>query len=90
MLVSISFIAAILTTVSFLPQAIKVIKTKDTSSLSLGMYVMFTVGVTLWMLYGLGRKDLAIFGSNIITLAFALIILGFKVNNIRIGKDAIS
>ena len=41
-------IAAILTTISFLPQAYQVIKTKDTSSISLGMYVAFILGVFLW------------------------------------------
>lgn len=90
MLVSVGFVAAILTTVSFLPQAVKVIKTKDTSSLSLGMYAMFTLGVTLWMFYGFGRGDLAIIGSNLITLVFALVILSFKIMNIRNGKDAVS
>lgn len=41
-------IAAILTTLSFLPQAYQVIKTKDTSGISLGMYTMFVLGVFLW------------------------------------------
>jgi MtN3 and saliva related transmembrane protein len=41
-------IAAVLTSVSFLPQAIQVIKTKDTQSISLPMYLMFVVGVALW------------------------------------------
>ena len=53
MLLSVSLVAAVLTTISFLPQAIRVIKTKDTSSLSLGMYIMFTLGVSLWMVYGM-------------------------------------
>ena len=45
-------IAAILTTLSFLPQAYQVIKTKDTSSISLGMYTMFVFGVFLWIIHG--------------------------------------
>ena len=46
-------IAAILTTLSFLPQAYQVIKTKDTSGISLGMYTMFVLGVFLWIIHQL-------------------------------------
>ena len=46
----IGIIAAIFTTLSFLPQAYQVIKTKDTSSISLGMYTMFVFGVFLWII----------------------------------------
>ena len=89
MLISISFIAAILTTISFLPQAIRVIRTKDTSSLSLVMYLMFTVGVSLWLIYGIGMKDAAITGANGVTLIFAVIILTFKIINVKNGKDTL-
>ena len=47
-------IAAFLTTLSFLPQAYQVIKTKDTSGISLGMYTMFVIGVFLWIIHGSG------------------------------------
>ena len=87
MLSIIGMVAAALTTFSFLPQAIKVIKTKDTSSLSLGMYVMFTLGVALWLIYGIGIKDLAIVSANSITFIFAFIILMVKIINIRKGID---
>lgn len=87
MLLSISFIAATLTTAAFLPQAIKVIRTRDTSSLSLIMYIMFTLGVSSWLVYGLGKHDLAIAGSNLITLIFALIILAFKIRNVVVKKE---
>ncbi|MEL6919261.1 MAG: SemiSWEET transporter, partial [Bacteroidota bacterium] len=46
-------IAASLTTISFLPQAIKTIKTKDTKNLSFPMYLLFVMGVSLWIVYGL-------------------------------------
>lgn len=71
-------IAAMLTTVSFLPQAIKAIKTKDTESLSLPMYAMFVAGVVLWIVYGLQNNQLPIILGNIVTLLFAGIILGYK------------
>lgn len=72
-------IAAILTTASFLPQAIKTIKTKDTKGISTGMYSMFVIGVFLWIIYGIQLKDMPIIIANVITFVLASIILGFKV-----------
>jgi MtN3 and saliva related transmembrane protein len=84
-----SYCAATLTTVSFLPQAIKTIKTKDTSSISLGMYIMFTFGVVLWLLYGLGTGQLPIVLSNAITAVLAVIILVFKIDGLRKQKQGV-
>ena len=53
----IGFIAAVLTTLSFVPQAWQIIKTKDTSGISLGMYAMFVVGVFLWLIHGSNIQD---------------------------------
>ena len=75
----IGYIAATLTTVSFLPQAIKVIKTRDTESISLWMYIIFTIGVAFWFIYGLIVTEYPIIIANAITLIFASIILIFKV-----------
>jgi MtN3 and saliva related transmembrane protein len=72
-------IAAILTTASFLPQAIKTIKTKDTKGISTGMYSMFVVGVFLWIIYGIQLKDMPIIIANVITFVLASIILVFKI-----------
>lgn len=71
-------VAAILTTASFIPQAIKTIKTKDTSGISTGMYSMFVIGVFMWMIYGIKIKDMPIIVANFITFVLASIILGFK------------
>lgn len=79
--------AAILTTSSFIPQAIKTIKTKDTSGISFSMYLMFTIGVLLWIFYGLYIKDIAITVANIITFIFASIILKYKIDNMRRVKE---
>ncbi len=59
MLDFLGYVAAFCTTISFLPQAIKVIKTRDTESLSLAMYVIFTFGVGLWLAYGIAKADRA-------------------------------
>ena len=73
--------AAFCTTISFLPQAIKVVKTKNTEALSLLMYSVFTVGVVLWLVYGILREDLAITLANFVTLILALVILGLKIKS---------
>jgi len=75
----IGLIAAFLTTISFLPQVIKTIKTKDTSSISLLMYSLFTGGVFLWMVYGILLENIVITSANLITLILAGIVLVMKV-----------
>ena len=77
----IGYAAAILTTVSFLPQAIMTIKTRDTESLSLGMYGSFTLGVLLWLVYGFCIENKVIIYANSITLILASIILSVKIYN---------
>ena len=72
-------LAAILTTVSFLPQAWHSFKTRDVSGVSLGMYSVFTVGVALWLVYGLLLRAWPIVVANVITLGLAVAILGMKV-----------
>lgn len=62
----IGYLAAICTTFSFLPQAVKTIRTKDTKSLSLSMYGMFTVGVLLWLIYGIYINDIPLVAANAI------------------------
>ena len=70
--------AAICTTISFLPQAIKVIKTKRTRDISLGMYIIFSLGTFLWLTYGVLIKDIPLISANSITFTLSLIILTMK------------
>ena len=74
----IGYLAGALTTASFLPQAIMTIKSKDTSSLSLGMYSLFTLGVLCWLVYGIQLANYAIIFPNAITLVLATCILSVK------------
>jgi MtN3 and saliva related transmembrane protein len=74
----IGLLAAFGTTVSFLPQAIKTIHTKDTSGISLSMYALFTVGTLLWLIYGLMSGSMPVTIANAITFIFASIILVYK------------
>lgn len=75
----IGLMAAILTTISFLPQVIKTIKTKETKDLSLGMYITFTLGIALWLTYGIIISDLPIILANSVTIILAGIILTLKI-----------
>lgn len=77
----VGYLAASLTTLSFLPQAIQTIKTRNTDSLSLGMYSMFTAGVLMWLIYGLMISNYAIIVANAVTFVLAASILGFKIYN---------
>ena len=79
-------LAAVLTTISFLPQAWHSFKTKDVSGVSLGMYSVFTVGVALWLVYGLLLRAWPIVVANVITLGLAVAILGMKVVFGRVGR----
>lgn len=78
---SIGMVAALLTTCSFLPQAIKVIRTRQTKDLSLAMYVAFTAGVGLWLIYGLLLGQWPVILANAITLVLAAIILTMKIRH---------
>ncbi len=71
-------LAAALTTVSFVPQVWLTFKTRDVSGISLGMYSAFTVGVALWLVYGVLLRAWPIVVANAITLGLALCILGMR------------
>lgn len=78
---NIGFIAAFLTTVSFAPQAIKTIRTKRTESLSLGMYLIFTLGVGCWLAYGIHLGDIPIILANSVTFLLTGTILVLKLKH---------
>jgi MtN3 and saliva related transmembrane protein len=75
------YLAAFLTTISFLPQTIKSIKEKNTEGISLGMYSLLTLGVLFWMVYGLSIKDIPMVAANSVTIVFAVIILSLKIKH---------
>lgn len=74
----IGFIAAILTTVSFVPQVYKIWKTKSAESVSLSMFLLFFTGVALWFVYGLLLGSISMIVANTITGILALMIVYFK------------
>jgi MtN3 and saliva related transmembrane protein len=69
---------AALTTLCWLPQALKIIRDKDTRALSLWTTAAFTGGVVLWLIYGTAIGDWPLIGSNAVTLALMLPILAMK------------
>jgi MtN3 and saliva related transmembrane protein len=71
----IGLLAAGLTTFSFVPQIVKVLKTKSSRDVSLLMLLQLSSGVVLWIVYGLSRQDIIIITANIITLVSLLFLL---------------
>jgi MtN3 and saliva related transmembrane protein len=74
----IGYCAASLTTLSFVPQAWLTFRTRDVRGISLGMYSAFTIGVALWLLYGVLMGAWPIVLANAVTLGLASVILGMK------------
>lgn len=74
----VSAVAATLTTAAFVPQALHIIRHKETRAISLFMYVSFATGVALWLLFGAMIGNWPIMVSNAITLLLALAIIAMK------------
>lgn len=77
----IGYAAGALATAAFLPQVIKTIRSGKTQDISLGMYLMFCSGVSLWLVYGLMLGALPVIISNAVTLALAGTVLFLKLRN---------
>lgn len=83
----IGYLAAICTTLSFIPQVIHIFRRKDSRAISLGMYSFFTFGVGLWLVYGLLLNNYPMIIANSITVILALLILGYKIRQTFFSKD---
>ena len=75
----IGYVAAALTTGSFVPQALLTLRTRDVSGVSRGMYTAFTLGIALWLGYGVATRQWPIVVANTVTLALAATILWVKI-----------
>jgi MtN3 and saliva related transmembrane protein len=73
------YVAAGLTTLSFVPQALLTLRTRNVAGISLGMYGAFTGGVALWLVYGVLIGQWPIIVANALTLALASVILVLKI-----------
>jgi len=77
------YLAATITTASFIPQVLQVVRTKDTKSISLPMYIFFVIGLWLWLIYGILLGEWPIIIANFITIILASTILTYKVKEVR-------
>ena len=75
---AIGALGAVLTTVCWLPQAIQIIRERDTRAISLTATSGFTAGMFLWLVYGAALIDWPLITSSAVTLALMLVILGLK------------
>ena len=76
---TLGLIAGALTTVAFIPQVIKIWKTKHATDISLGMFAIFSCGVLLWLFYGIEIDAMPVIVANAITLGLSLTVLFFKI-----------
>lgn len=79
-------LAAVFTTAANIPQTIKVIRTRSTKSLSWATYAMLFVGMTLWVIYGIMRKDIPIILANAVAGSLCGIILFIKLLALYRGR----
>jgi MtN3 and saliva related transmembrane protein len=80
---ALGYLAALLTTLSFFPQALKTLRSGDTSAISLRMYGLCTLGIALWAVYGFCTGDGPLIVANLVTLVPAGIVLERKVRDLR-------
>lgn len=75
----VGFMAATITTVGFIPQTVKTIRTKQANDVSLWMYIILAIGIILWLVYGLYNNDLPLILANSITFILLLPVLFIKI-----------
>ena len=75
---AVGYAAAILTTISFVPQVLKVWRTRSAKDVSLGMYSLFTLGIFTWLVYGVLIESWPVILANFITLVLAGMVLAMK------------
>jgi len=77
----IGIMAAFLTTIAFVPQVLRVMRTRDTHAISLWMYLLFSTGLMLWLVYGVMLSLWPVILANSVTLLLSLIVIYFKVRS---------
>ena len=73
------YLAGTLTTLSFVPQVLRIWKLKETKDFSLAMLLLFAAGMFLWTAYGIGINSLPVIAANVITFGLVLFLLGMKI-----------
>jgi MtN3 and saliva related transmembrane protein len=83
---NLGFAAAFCTTVAFVPQLVRVLKLRSAREISLGTFLLFSIGVFLWLLYGIYSGSRPVIASNAVTLGLSLSILYLKM---RYDREAL-
>ena len=80
---AIGFLAGALTTIAFVPQALKIYTTKSGKDVSARMLMIFSAGVVLWLIYGFMIGSLPVILSNVVTLILSATIIALKIRYSR-------
>jgi MtN3 and saliva related transmembrane protein len=72
---------AVLTTICWLPQAVRVVRTKDTRAISLATNLIFATGILLWLIYGIALGNWPLIVANSISMLFTLVIIAMKLRH---------
>jgi len=78
---AIGAVGAVLTTACWVPQAVKIVRERDTRAISLPGTTLCVLGVLFWLIYGLALVDAPLIGSSLVTLAMTLVILALKIRH---------
>ena len=76
---SIGMVAAVLTTIAYVPQVVKIYRTKSARDVSFRMFSLLATGVSLWLVYGIMMRSAPLIFANFVTLALSLTVLGLKI-----------
>jgi MtN3 and saliva related transmembrane protein len=76
---SIGMVAAVLTTIAYIPQVVKIYRTKSARDVSFRMFSLLATGVSLWLVYGIMMRSAPLIFANFVTLALSLTVLGLKI-----------
>jgi len=72
-------VAAVLTTIAYIPQVVKIYRTKSARDVSFRMFSLLATGVSLWLVYGIMMRSVPLIFANFVTLALSLTVLGLKI-----------
>jgi MtN3 and saliva related transmembrane protein len=84
----IGLVAGLLTTTAFIPQVVKIYRTKSGNDISARMFSLFSAGIVLWLIYGILLRSLPIILSNAVTLVLSLTIIALKIRYRQRGVGA--
>jgi MtN3 and saliva related transmembrane protein len=86
------YLAAACTTISFIPQAVKVFRTNSTKDISIGMFTLMTTGVAFWLIYGILINSFPIMVANAVTLflSFYILLMKIRLDHLPLRRDSIN